>query len=310
MEVRRTSGSTSIERQYLARKKILFLLLACLFYQSSQAQFYLSDSIPYQQKKLKTLGFTAAGVYALSMLALNEAWYKENQRESFHFFNDAPEWKQIDKAGHFYSAFYVSALSAQAINHCGVKAKKSALIGSVSGFLLLSTIEVFDGYSEAYGASASDLLANAGGSAFYWWQQYHWGALRIQPKFSFHRTDYAALRPNVLGESFPTELLKDYNGQTYWLSVDMDKFIRFPKWLNLAAGYGAQGMVYANNEANQAAGYEAYRQYYLALDLDLSGIETDSRFLRGLFKALSVIKLPAPSLELNKKGLKFHPLYF
>jgi hypothetical protein len=41
-------------------------------------------------------------------------------------------------------------------------------------------------------------------------------------------------------------MLKDYNGQTYWLSVNLH--IPSPKaqktqWLNLAIGYGADGMI-------------------------------------------------------------------
>lgn len=310
MEALRNSISFRISQVPFVKKRVLFFLLTCLSSHISKAQFLLTDSITYQPKKLTTLGISAGVVYGVSMFALNEAWYKENQRQDFHFFNDAAEWKQVDKAGHFYTAFYLSALSAQSINQCGVKAKKSALLGSLAGFVVLSSIEVFDGYSEAYGASASDLIANAGGSVFYWWQQNHWHELRLQPKFSFHRTSFAPLRPAVLGENIPTEILKDYNGQTYWLSADMDKFMRFPKWLNLAVGYGAHSMLYARDATNTANGYDPYRQYYLSVDFDLSAIETDSKFVKGLIKALSLIKLPAPALEMSKRGLKFHPLYF
>lgn len=310
MEAPRNSTTYGMLLPSLSNKKVLLFFITCLSVHFSQAQFLLTDSIPYQPKKITTLSIATGAVYGISMIALNEAWYKENSRQDFHFFNDAAEWKQVDKAGHFYSAFYLSALSAQAINQCGVKAKKSALLGSLSGFVILSTIEIFDGYSEAYGASVSDLLANTGGGAFYWWQQYHWQELRIQPKFSFHRTSFAPLRPALLGENLATEILKDYNGQTYWLSADMDKFMHFPKWLNLAVGYGAHNMVYARDATNALNGYDAYRQYYLSIDFDLTAIETNSKFVRGLLKALSVVKLPAPALEMNKKGFKFHPFYF
>lgn len=310
MGVRKNSITYEMLTATLSNKKVLLIFFTCLFTYNSQAQFLLTDSIPYQPKKITKLAIATGVVYGTSMLVLSEAWYKENRREDFHFFNDAEEWKQVDKAGHFYSAFYLSALSAQSINQCGVKARRSALLGSLSGFIVLSSIEIFDGYSEAYGASVSDLLANAGGSAFYWWQQYHWQELRIQPKFSFHRTSFAPLRPTLLGENLATEILKDYNGQTYWLSADMDKFMRFPKWLNLAVGYGGHNMLYAREATNSLNGYDAYRQYYLSVDFDLTAIETNSKFVRALLKALSVVKLPAPALEMNKKGFKFHPLYF
>ena len=40
-------------------------------------------------------------------------------------------------------------------------------------------------------------------------------------------------------------MLKDYNGQTYWLSANLKSFFQgsnIPAWLNVAVGYGADGM--------------------------------------------------------------------
>jgi hypothetical protein len=55
---------------------------------------------------------------------------------------------------------------------------------------------------------------------------------------------------NVLGSSLAEQMLKDYNGQTYWLSVNLHSFYKNPKWLNLAIGYGANGMLTGNGENN------------------------------------------------------------
>jgi hypothetical protein len=115
----------------------------------------------------------------------------------------------------------------------------------------------------------------------------------------------------VLGDGLTSEILKDYNGQTYWLSVDMDKFIRFPKWLNLAAGYGAQGMIYARDRQNIEAGYrDPYRQYYLSLDFDLSAIKTRSKVVKTLIFVANMIKIPAPAIEFSSRGTRFHALHF
>lgn len=296
-----------IRRSFFTFFRVLFFLLASL---PALAQFSLSDSIPFNKKKVTRLAIGSAAVYTLGMVGLNEIWYKENPRERFHFFNDNAEWKQVDKVGHFYSSFYLSALSAKGFNQCGLPGRNAALVGVLTGFGSLLTIEVMDGYSSAYGASVGDLLANAGGSSFYWLQQSMWNEMRLQPKFSFHRTAYAPQRPNVLGDSFVQEVLKDYNGQTYWLSVDMDRFMRFPKWLNLAVGYGAEEMIYARDANNLVAGFTPHRQYYLALDLDLRFIQTRSRVLKSVLAVLSAIKLPAPTAVLTKDGLCFHPFYF
>jgi len=58
-------------------------------------------------------------------------------------------------------------------------------------------------------------------------------------KYSFSKTAYAKLRPNTLGGNFIQQALKDYNGQTYWLSANIWSFNKesnFPKWLNIAFG--------------------------------------------------------------------------
>lgn len=263
------------------------------------------------KKRLAGFVITSSVAYTASIVGLSELWYSDSPSQPFQFFNDNAEWKQVDKIGHFYSAYHLSSTTAQALRWCGVSKKKSDIIGAISGFSMLLPIEILDGKSEAYGASAGDLIANAVGAGIYIGQSLLWKEQRIIPKFSFHTTSYPPLNPNLLGNGLPGEIVKDYNGQTYWLSVDMDKFIKFPRWLNIAAGYGAEGMVYARDEQNIEAGYPApYRQFYLALDLDLTSIKTRSKAIKALIFFANMIKIPAPTVEFSTKGVRFHALYF
>jgi uncharacterized protein YfiM (DUF2279 family) len=285
-------------------------LVVALFYAglSCHAQ---SDSVKLNKKKLNRLIIGSSVVYGGTLLALNELWYKDSERQSFRFFNDNAEWKQVDKAGHFYSAFYLSYATSKTLQGCEVKEVKADLWGTLTGFALLVPIEIFDGLSADYGASAGDLLFDAAGAAFYLGQKRVWNEIRIHPKFSFRQTRYAAQRPDLLGDGMPSEIFKDYNGQTYWLSIDVDKFTRFPTWLNFAAGYGAAGMVYARDEQNIGAGLESpYRQFYFSLDPDLTTIKTRSKVVRTILFVANMIKLPSPTLEFSKKGTTFHILYF
>lgn len=269
------------------------------------------DSIKVQPKRLTAFIAGSSVAYGVTLVGLNELWYSNNPHQSFHFFNDNAEWKQVDKLGHFYSTFYLSYAGSSALQWSGVKTSKANLMGSLIAFGVMLPIEIFDGYSAAYGASGGDLVANAAGAVFFYGQKVLWKEILIYPKFSFHRTDYSPLRPNVLGDNAISEIFKDYNGQTYWLSFDMDKFVRFPKWLNLAVGYGAEGMIYARDEQNREAGYPLpYRQYYLSFDIDLRSIKSRSKFVNTLISVISVIKLPAPALEFSNKGMKFRPFYF
>ena len=260
------------------------------------------------KKRLNTMIISSSTAYAGAMAGLNSLWYSNAPRESFHFFNDAPEWKQMDKVGHFYSAFQLSYIGSRSLQWANVPKRKSDLAGSLISFGILTSIEVFDGFSSSYGASVSDLAANTLGSAFYIGQNVLWDEVRIYPKFSFHQTSFAALRPEVLGNNLSQQVLKDYNGQTYWLSVDMDKFMPFPRWLNLAVGYGVNGMTSARRDSSSP--YTPVRQYYLSLDLDLTAIHTRSKVLKTVIFFANMIKVPMPTLEFSKNGTRAHALYF
>lgn len=286
---------------------IMVLLLPCNLF----AQTIDTTGIqPINKKKLRTYIVAASVGYAGSMIGLSELWYKNTRQQSFQFFNDDGEWKQVDKFGHFYSAFHLSYANAKILRGCNVPAKRSDLVGALTGFMIMAPIEILDGFSTAYGASVGDLAADAGGSLFFLAQSYAWKEVRIYPKFSFHTTGYAKLRPSELGNGLSEEWLKDYNGQTYWFSVDMDKFMKFPKWLNIAVGYGAEGMVYSRDAQNYLNGYDPYRQYYLSIDFDLTGIKTRSKVLKTLIYLVNMVKLPAPAFEFSRKGTQFHVLYF
>jgi uncharacterized protein YfiM (DUF2279 family) len=285
----------------------LILSFCMLFCNSARAQ---PDSSMVNRKKLKTFIMATAAGYGAGIVTLNHIWYKNTERQSFRFFNDNAEWKQVDKVGHFYASFYLSNIAAKALAQCDVTNQKANMAGALTGFLLTVPIEIMDGFSDGYGASMGDVLADAAGPAFFLGQQLMWNEIRIFPKFSFHGTSYPPMRPELLGDNLLSEIVKDYNGQTYWLSFDVDKFTSFPMWLNLAFGYGAQHMLYARNSQNEAIGYYPLRQYYLAVDFDLSAIKTRSKILKTLIYVVNAIRLPAPALELSKKGSKFHPFYF
>jgi hypothetical protein len=74
------------------------------------AQTHPPDSTRTVNKRRLTGLITGATVaYGVTLYGLNELWYSQNPRQSFTFFNDNAEWKQVDKVGHFYSTFFISA---------------------------------------------------------------------------------------------------------------------------------------------------------------------------------------------------------
>ncbi|EAY26759.1 DUF2279 domain-containing protein [Microscilla marina] len=300
-----------------AVKYIGLLAIFLLYHSFVKAQPVVSnkDSSQVNRSRLRTLIVGSSVLYGAGLVGLNEVWYKNSPKQSFHWFDDSQEWKQVDKVGHFYSTYHFSLGASRAFRWTGLSEKKSMFWGAIMGIVVMTPIEILDGFSAGYGASLSDFFANASGAMFLYGQHALWGETRIHPKYSFHRTKYPHQRPELLGKSFSEEILKDYNGQTFWLSIDVDKFLpkgnRYPKWLNLAVGYGAENMIFARDYQNINAGLPPYRQFYLSLDLDLTAIKTKSKFLKSLIFFVNMIHLPAPAISFSSaKGVRFHGWYY
>ena len=304
--------------------RVFLLIFLCNFF--CKELFSQADSSTVNRQRLNGLLVTGSVVYAGTMLGLNELWYKQYPRSSFHFFNDNKEWLQIDKAGHVHSAYFESVWSINSFKWAGLSSKKSALLGAGVGFLYQSTIELLDGFSEKWGASTGDIISNAIGSAMAAYQELAWREQRIYVKYSFHPVNYSDSQLNkraksLYGSSLSETFLKDYNGQTYWLSINLAPFIKtanFPDWLNLAFGYSADGMFGGFKNHWEENGVEIIRddvprirQYYFSFDINLAKLDTRSRFLKTLLSLLNHVKVPFTALSFdNKNGVKLHPIYF
>lgn len=293
-----------------------FLILTLLFTINIQGQtsYIFTKSDTLNTKRRNTVIITESTLAIGTLFALDKLWYSEYPRSSFHFKNDNNQWKQVDKMGHIMTSYYVGKAGMDVLDWAGVSKKNQLIYGATFGFSFLTAVEILDGFSEKWGASWGDILANASGTGLLIGQELLWNEQRVLLKYSFHQTDYSKLRPNVLGENFIQQALKDYNGQTYWLSANIWSFAKesnFPKWLNIAFGYGAEGMLYGETNPNNQFTQDPYRQFYISLDVDLTKIKTKSKFLKTVFSTINFIKIPAPTLEYTSRGnFKFHFLYF
>lgn len=291
-------------------------LSAVSFSQELNSSFFKpSDSL--NESRRNAVVISEVSMAAISLVSLNELWYKDFERSKFRTIDDTEEWLQLDKMGHVYSSYQLGRLGANVLNWSGVSPKDQLIYGGSLGFAYLGVIEVFDGFSKEWGFSWSDIAANALGSGLFISQELLWEEQRIMMKYSFNQTSFASQNPNKLGDGFFEEVLKDYNGQTYWLSANLRSFFKdshIPKWLNVAVGYGGAGMLSGVPEAFESsnnAAQKRYRQWYLSLDLDLGKMDTKSPILRSVFDVLGLIKVPFPAVEFNgKNGIKGHYIFF
>jgi hypothetical protein len=307
-------------RFFIKHFSISFLILLILFSRGTlYAQAKLNDTI--NKKRLNTVLISYSAAYAATLGVLYFGWYKDNPATSFHFKDDGESWLQVDKIGHATTAYTFSNYAYWMLRWSGVSNTKSALYGGLMGWGSMTVIEILDGFSAEYGASPSDLLANTLGAGLSVGQNLLWKEQRFTLKFSYTPSEYAQYYPSQLGNSQMQRIIKDYNGQTYWLSASIGSFIRkenrFPKWFCVSVGYGADGMLSpAGNPATDPEGnplpqFDRIRQYYFSFDIDLTKIKTNSKVLRSTLKTLSFIKIPSPTIELDSNG-KFtcYWLYF
>jgi hypothetical protein len=297
----------------------LTLLLLFLSVLTAEAQ-YVSRPDTISKNRLRTTLITSGALYGATMTTLWFLWYADYPHSGFHWINDNSSWLQIDKVGHATTVYVSGEYMFNALKWSGVSNTKATLYGALAGWGFLTTVEIMDGFSTEWGASWGDVIANTAGAGLFVSQQLLWKEQRIRLKFSYAPTDYAQYRPDLLGENHLQRIIKDYNGQTYWLSANIYSFLReeskFPKWINVAVGYGGKGMLGAASNPNTYDGiplpnYNRVRQYYLSLDIDWTRIECNSQVLRTIFKVLSFVKLPFPALEYNSEdGFVGHWMYY
>ena len=300
--------------------------------QSKQDSFSKTDNVqksyyPFNKKRVKGVAITNVALYSVGMVGLYAAWYKDYPQSKFHSFNDNGEWLQIDKIGHAYSAYAESKASMELWRWTGMERKKRILIGGFSGAAYQTVIETLDGFSSEWGWSWGDFAANVAGSSLLVAQEFAWDEQRVQFKFSFHKKNYTDNSLNersneIFGGSEPERFLKDYNGQTYWLSTTLKPFFphsKIPNWLQLSVGTGAEGLFGANSNYDKdktgnitfsRPDIQRFRQWYFAPDIDLSKIKTNKKGIKMALNILNIFKLPTPSLEYSKNGLKFNFLHF
>lgn len=302
--------------------------------QPTQSFFQPADTLSQKRVNLALIG--GGTFYTTFSIGLYNAWYRQFPQSSFHLFNDWGEWSNMDKYGHVYSTYFQAVLAYKTSRWTGTSEKRSILAGALCAGLAQTTIEMMDGFSTKWGFSITDMVANGVGIGSFALQQTHWGEQRILFKVSSTAQSYTdapilsddglaqssirARAQQLYGTGFLESYLKDYNGQVIWASANVSSFLpedtQFPKWLNVAVGYGAQNMLggFENSWIHDGASftvapedYPRFRQYYLAADIDFDRIKVRSPFLKTLFSVFNVFKVPSPAIEYSSQGeFRFH----
>jgi hypothetical protein len=296
------------------------LLLITLLFSLAATPVQAQQTSSINRGRLNGVIITESAIATAGTIALHYLWYKKFPKSRFHFFNDNAEWMSMDKIGHAATAYNFSAIQYDAMRWSGVDNKQAAWIGGLTALGLQTMIEIFDGFNSQWGFSKGDMLANITGSALFVAQQLAWGEQRARLKFSFHKTIYSRYNGKELGANKWQSWLKDYNGQTYWLSINPASFMKsntsFPQWLNMSVGIGADGMIGARTNPSKIGNvdipaFKREHRFLFSVDADLKRIDNKNMNPHVLLTVPNVMKIPAPALEFRKGSpVKYHWLYY
>jgi len=294
-----------------------FVLIVVLFSYTAnlESKSFILEDYPFKDKKLKHLVISEVSVFSLALVGFNELWYKNYPKSNFHFVNDNSSWLQMDKFGHAATSYYGGVNGIKLYKWAGLEYKKAVWVGGLTGLLFNSTIEILDGFSSNWGASLGDVFANSMGSLLAISQELYWKEQKVMLKYSYSKSVIADSNTELFGNTILQRSLKDYNGQTYWLSLNIKSLLlsddrNFPAWLNLAVGHGADKMTQPYPISLLTVGNEFERQFYMSFDIDLNKIKTKNQFVNSVLHFFGFIKFPAPTIEINNGKLIFHPIYF
>jgi len=263
----------------------LLLFVFFILFGSNSISQNACDSI-----RCKTKSYTLILGYSTSLIGLQTLWYQPYQNGNFHVFNDSKEWHQMDKWGHFYASYHLTQLG-RSIN---CKNKNQSVLNSCSAWMFLALIEVMDGYSSGWGFSISDMAVNTLGATLAILNSNQKAKHSMQLKFSFFPSPYAAQNPKLLGQNITESILKDYNGQTYWLSYT-PSLSKWPRWLAISLGYGIDGFINANPVTGKTS-----RTIRCSLDLNPHYLNTQSPWLKPVKWIFKYVKFPFPTINFNQ----------
>lgn len=309
---------------------------------NANAQTFFEPAERFDPKRFWISAGSGAAIYAGAMTGLALIWYAETERSGFHTFNDRNEWRNMDKWGHVITAYQESRWITQGARWTGMDRRRSIWIGTGTAFLLQGSIEMLDAYSAKWGFSWYDMAANTSGCLLFAGQEWLWQEQRLGIKVSFGAPRYSAepiastdglyassLRrraEDLFGRQALARMVKDYNAQTYWLTITPAAFLHgsdwLPDWLSLALGVRGDNMYggFENMWTDPVTGaayaldsgvFPRRSRYFISLDLALSRIPMRHPFWRSVLHAMDFIKIPFPALELRSDGhWRGHWIYF
>jgi hypothetical protein len=267
-------------------------------------RFTINGELPNLSTQIDPLNAAVtAGIGITLAIALHinqsAAWW-DGKGRSFYFKDDWNAALQADKFGHFMGGYFVSYFAREGLVFSGVGWDQSIILGSMIGIVSQAYVEFKDGFADNTGFSYTDFAANVFGVGYFYLQHYIIFLQNFTPKWQYTPPGLIGVPPKARTQTF----IDNYNSTTAWFSVHMHNLLPgdnfWPKWLNLAFGYGIDGYYTS----------QMHRRFVIGLDYNLVELLPDGPSFWNWFKqSLNAVKWPAPAVEFSSQGTKFLLLY-
>ena len=89
--------------------RVLFLIAISLILNKNL--LYATSQTDSSKTIIKIINIGVPSAAVISLVGINEVWYKNYARSDFHFFDDLKEWNGMDKIGHACTSYQLNKVS-------------------------------------------------------------------------------------------------------------------------------------------------------------------------------------------------------
>jgi hypothetical protein len=247
------------------------------------------------------------GTYLGILVALH--YYQEvtfwSSTQSFRIRDNWDESLNANIFGHAMAGYFISYVSEQALLASGVSYKLAPVYGALMGIGYQVYVEVLDGFGSDFSLSPYEMYANILGVTYFTMSQYYPSLQNWSPKLSYYPSKWFGQLPKAASQT----PIDDYSAWNFWVSGNINNITDgnltpyWPRWLNLAVGYGARNL----------GSPDECRLITIGLDYDLVKLLPDGSGSWNWFKqTLNFVKLPSPTVEwrFDRKWRSVRPARF
>ena len=300
--------------------------------ESSELAQHAPEALQARKVKIKRLtlvGMSWATAGYIGYRYFEYSWYLGQKSDRIRWVNDwsGETYLNLDKAAHFSTGIVLTETMTSAYEWSGFRPRSAVILGALSSWVSLLTIEWHDAHFYNWGFSIPDFVANTLGVSVPLIHHFYPGTQALRFKFSYfpsplyrERNERERISLVPQGPPFYRHFIDDYQGMTFWMTLAVNELLPpgvekfWPDYLGLALGFGGSGL-HGSNAKSRGPNRkyknlpDGQNEIILALDYNTQLLPKGGATWEFIKKRLILFHLPAPAIRLYPEW-GFYLLYF